>query len=567
MLRIFSLALLSILSYTYSYGCTNLIAGKGATTDGSVLVSYAADSYLLYGSLYHFPAATYPEGTMLDIYEWDTGNYLGKIKQAEKTYNVIGNINEFQLTIAETTFGGREELVDTTGIIDYGSLIYIALQRSRTAREAIRVMTSLVEEYGYRSSGESFSIADPNEAWIMEMIGKGSGNKGALWVAQRIPDNAVSAHANQARITTFPYDDRENCLYSVDVVAFAREKGWFKGRNKDFSFSDTYAPLDYSALRICEARVWSFFRQANPEMEKFITYIKGETVERMPLWIVPQKKLSADDFKAYMRDQYEGTELDITKGFGAGPYSSKLRCRPLGFTLNGEQYWHERPIATQQTAFSFVAQMRGWLPNYIGGILWFGVDDASSSLYVPMYCGNKSVPNCYNTENGNLVEYSSTSAFWTYNQVANFAFLKYDYMIKDIKKVQTHWEKTFNTLVPAMDKAAMAMPEIAARDFLTNFSNTQAENSTTAWKKLGEYLLVKYIDGVIKKEANGQFLKNEMHIPPGVINVGYSEDFLKRVAEDNPGLKAKTDEELKNRKSMTETTPAVTDSTATNPVQ
>lgn len=562
MLRILTLALFFVLSYTYSYGCTNLIAGKGATTDGSVLVSYAADSYLLYGSLYHYPAATYPEGTLLDIYEWDTGNYLGKIKQAEKTFNVIGNINEFQVTIAETTFGGREELIDTTAIIDYGSLMYIALQRSRTAREAIRVMTSLVEEYGYRSSGESFSIADPNEAWIMEMIGKGPGNKGALWVAQRIPDNAVSAHANQARITTFPYDDRENCLYSVDVVAFAREKGWFKGRNKDFSFSDTYAPLDYSALRICEARVWSFFRQANTEMDKYITYIKGETLERMPLWIVPEKKLSADDFKAYMRDQYEGTELDITKGFGAGPYNSKLRCRPLGFTLNGEQYWHERPIATQQTAFSFVSQMRGWLPNYIGGILWFGVDDAASNVYVPMYCGNTSVPNCFDTDNGNLVEYSSTSAFWAYNQVANFAFLKYDYMMKDIKKVQSHWENSFNTLVPAMDKTAMAMPEIAARDFLTNFSNAQAENSTVAWKRLGEYLLVKYIDGVIKKEANGQFLKNEMHIPPGVINVGYSEEFLKMVATENPGLKAKTNEELKNRKSMFEVAPVTTDTIA-----
>lgn len=567
MLRIFLLTLLTFLSYTFSYGCTNLIAGKNATTDGSVIVSYSADSYLLYGALYHFPAATYPEGTMLDIYEWDTGNYLGKIKQAEKTYNVIGNINEFQVTIGETTFGGREELVDTTAIVDYGSLIYIALQRSRTAREAIRVMTSMVEEYGYRSEGESFTIADPNEVWIMEMTGKGPGNKGALWVAQRIPDNAVTAHANQARITTFSYDDRENCLYSVDVVAFAREKGWFKGRNKDFSFSDTYAPLDYSGLRICEARVWSFFHKVNAGMEKYISYVKGETFERMPLWIIPDKKVSVDDIKSYMRDQYEGTELDITKGLGAGPYYSKLRCRPLGFTVDGEQYWHERPIATQQTGFSFVSQMRSWLPNYIGGIIWFGVDDASSNLFVPMYCGNKSVPNCFSLSNGSLVDYSSSSAFWTFNQVSNFAFLKYNFMMTDIRKVQSQWEKSFNTLVPAMDKAAMAMPEAAARDFLTNFSNTQAETSTAAWKKLGEYLLVKYIDGVVKKEANGQFVKNQLNIPPSVINVGYPEEYLKQIAKDNPALKAKTETEMKNRKSMFSTPVAVSDTIAPAKVQ
>lgn len=550
MIRNIVLTLIFIFTFQYGYTCTNLIAGKAATTDGSVLVSYSADSYMLYGALYHYPAATYPAGTMLDIYEWDTGKYLGKIKQVEKTYSVIGNMNEHQLCIAETTFGGREELIDTTGILDYGSLIYIALQRAKTAREAIRVMTSLVEEYGYYSSGESFSIADPNEAWIMEMVGKGPENKGALWVAQRIPDDAISAHANQARITTFPYDDKNNCLYAVDVVAFAREKGYFKGKNKDFSFSDTYAPLDYSALRICEARVWSFFRQVNPDMDKYVTYIKGETSDRMPLWIKAEKKVSVQDFKKYMRDQYEGTELDMTKGAAAGPYGSKLRFSPLSFKVDGVEYWHERPIATQQTGFTFIGQMRSWLPPYIGGILWFGVDDAASNVYVPMYCGINSIPECFSINNGSLLEYSPTSAFWIYNWVANYAYSRYNYMMSDIRKVQSHWENNFQTLVPAMDKTALTMPENNAREFLTNFSITQAENSTTAWKKLGEYLLVKYMDGNIKKEENGKFLQNDKAIPPGIIRPGYPEEFLRQIVKENPNLRTKTEEEMNNRKPM-----------------
>ncbi len=532
------------------FSCTNLIAGKLATVDGSTMITYAADSYGLFGSLYHFPARTYPPGTMLDIYEWDSGKYLGQIKQVEKTLAVIGNMNENQVSIAETTFGGREELRDTTGIIDYGSLMYIALQRSRSAREAIRIMTSLVEEYGYYSSGESFSIADPNEVWIMEMIGKGPKNKGAVWVAQRIPDDCIAAHANQARITTFPFDDRNNCLYSVDVIAFAREQGYFKGKNKDFSFSDTYAPLDYGALRACEARVWSFFRQVNPEMDKYITYIKGETVERMPLWIKPAKKLSVQDMKSFMRDQYEGTELDITKGFGAGQYGSKLRLSPLSFKVDGVEYYHERPIATQQTGFSFVAQMRNWLPPYVGGILWFGVDDAASSVYVPMYCGINSVPECFSEHNGSLLEYSSTAAFWVFNQVSNFAYPRYSLVMPDIKKVQQHWETNFHTMIPSIDKTVMGLPEENAREFLTTFSHTQATNTTAAWKKLGEFLLVKYLDGVIKKEENGKFLQNDKKIPEEIIRPGYPEEYLRQLIKETPGMKAKTQEELNSRKSM-----------------
>jgi dipeptidase len=536
---------------TYTlFPCTNLVAGKLATTDGSTLITYSADSYMLFGALYHYPARTYPEGTMLDIYEWDTGKYLGKIPQVEKTFSVTGNMNEFQVSIGETTFGGREELQDTTGILDYGSLMYIALQRSRSAREAIRIMTSLVDEFGYCSSGESFSIADPNEVWIMDMIGKGPKNKGAVWVAQRIPDDCVAAHANQARITTFPYDDKNNCLYSVDVIAFARETGYFKGKNKDFSFSDTYAPLDYGALRACEARVWSFFRQINPEMEKFITYIKGETVERMPLWIKPVKKISVQDMKMYMRDQYEGTELDITKGFGAGLYGSKLRLSPLSFELDGVTYYHERPIATQQTGFTFIAQMRNWMPPYVGGILWFGVDDAATNIYMPIYCGINSVPNCLNDRNGSLVEYSPTSSFWIFNTVSNMAYNKYSLMMPDIKKVQQHWETNFHTMIPSIDKTAIGLPETNAREFLTTFSQTQAENATAAWKKLGEYLLVKYLDGVIKKEENGRFMQNQLGIPPGVIRPGYPEEYLRELVKQTPGMKAKTQEELDKRKSM-----------------
>lgn len=521
-----------IASICTSWACTNFLAGKGATIDGSTLISYAADSYSLYGALYYLPAANHDEGAMRDIYEWDTGKYLGQIPEAPHTYSVVGNMNEHQLTIGETTFGGRPELVDTTGLIDYGSLIYITLQRAATAREAIQVMTGLVEEYGYCSSGESFSIGDPNEVWVLEMIGKGPGNKGAVWVAQRIPDDCVSAHANQARITTINFKDKENCLYSDDVISFAREQKYFDGKDKDFSFSDTYNPLEYSSLRICEARVWSFFRQLDPAMDKYLSYIKGETTERMPLYIKPLWKVSAQNFKEFMRDQYEGTELDITKGTAAGPWGSKLRYGPLGFELDGKTYWHERPTATQQTGFSFVAQMRGYMPDHIGGIFWFGVDDAATNLYVPMYCTINRVPECYSIDNGSLLEYSPTSAFWTYNWVANFAYSKYSAMLPDIKKVQLQWEEYFNLLVPAMDRAVLELSPADAQIQLTNFSCEQAEASTAAWRKLGEYLLVKYLDGQEKAEKDGRFLQNEFHIPPTVLRPGYPEEYLRKIAPE-----------------------------------
>ena len=542
-------AFIIITSTTSIYPCTNFLVGKSASTDGSTFISYSADSYFLFGALYHYPAAEYPKGTLLDIQEWDTGKYLGKIKQVEKTYSVIGNMNEHQLSIGETTYGGREELVDTTGIMDYGSLIYIALQRARTAREAIKVMTDLVAEYGYYSSGESFSIADPNEVWIMEMIGKGPGRKGAVWVALRIPDDCVSAHANQARITTIPFKDKKNCMYSKDVVSFAREKAYFSGKDSEFSFSDTYAPLDYSGLRICESRVWSFFRQVNSEMDKYITYIKGETKERMPLWIKPNRKLSAQDMMGFMRDHYEGTELDMTKGCAAGAFGTILRHSPLVFKVDSVEYMHERPTATQQTGFTFVAQMRSSLPDYVGGILWFGVDDAGSNVYMPVYCCTNKVPWCLNEKNGSLLEYSPTSTFWTFNAVSNFAYSKYSFMIKDIKKLQSELENKFKNEISEVDKKALSLPENEARAYLTNYSNTTAERTTASWKKLGEYLLVKYMDGNIKKEADGKFLQNgHAAIPPGIIRAGYPEEFQRKIAKENPGLRVKTAEELKNRK-------------------
>lgn len=545
--RFLSLAA-ALFLFSVSYACTNFLVGKNASTDGSTFITYNADSYFLFGAMYHYPAATHPKGAIRQIHDWDTGKYLGDIPEAEQTYNVIGNMNEYQVAIGETTYGGREELVDTTAIMDYGSLIYVALQRSKTAREAIKMMTDLVEKYGYYSEGESFSIADPNEVWIMEMIGKGPGRKGAVWVALRIPDDCVSAHANQARITTIPFKDKKNCMYSKDVVSFAREKGYFTGKDADFSFSDTYAPLDYSGLRICEARVWTFFRQINPEMDKYLTYVKGETKERMPLWIKPANKVGLADLKRVMRDAYEGTELDMTKGIAAGPFGTKLRHCPLTFKVDGVEYGHERPVATQQTGFTFVAQMRGWLPNYIGGILWFGVDDAASSVYVPTYCSTNKVPWCFDEKNGSLLDYSPTSAFWVYNYVANFAYGKYQPMMLDIRKKQHQIESVFENDVREVDKKALAMNEADARAFLTDYSNTSAENSTNEWKKLGEFLLVKFMDGNIKKEENGKFLKNSEGLPPGIIRAGYPEFFQREMIKENPGMKQKTKEELENRK-------------------
>ena len=459
--------------------CTNLIVGKNASADGSTIVSYSADSYGLFGELYHYPAGMHKKGTLIDIHEWDTGKYLGQIEQARQTYNVIGNMNEFQLTIGETTFGGRPELVDTTGIIDYGSLIYLGLQRSRTAREAIKVMTELVQEYGYYSSGESFTIADPNEIWIMEMIGKGPGVRGAVWVAVRVPDDCISAHANQSRIHQFNMNDKENCMYSADVISFAREKGYFDGVNKDFSFADAYAPLDV---------------------------------------------------KNAMRDHYEGTPLDISKDFGAGPYHTPYRLSPLSFKVGDQEYFNERPISTQQSGFVFVAQMRSELPDPIGGVLWFGTDDANMTVFTPVYCCTDKVPVCYTRVDGaDYITFSWNSAFWIFNWVANMVYPRYDLMMGDVRATQTELETTFNEAQEGVEAAAAKLLEkdpAKAKAFLTNYTNMTAQSTFDTWKRLGEFLVVKYNDGVVKRMKNGQFERNSIGQPAGVIRPGYPKEFL-----------------------------------------
>ena len=539
----FVLIVLIVAGIKVSNGCTNFLITKGASSDGSTMITYAADSHTLYGELYHFPATDHAPGALRDIHEWDTGKFLGRIPEPSHTYNVVGNMNEFQVAIGETTYGGREELATQAGaIMDYGSLIYVALQRAKTAREAIAVMTSLVEEYGYASSGESFSISDPNEVWIMEMIGKGEGEKGAVWVAQRIPDGYISGHANQARITTFPMNDEENCMFANDVISFAREKGWYDGLNKDFSFSDVYAPVDFSGARFSDARVFAGFNKVCSLMKPYEEYALGIVkhggehnfpTNRMPLWVKPDKKLTVQDVMAMMRDHYEGTALDMTKDAGAGPFQLPYRWRPLTFKVDSADYVNERAISTQQTGFSFVAQSRSFLPDPIGGILWFGVDDAYSTCYTPMYCGINEIPECFKVGNGDMLTYSETSAFWTFNLVSNFAYLRYDAMIPDIRKVQKNIEDKFVAYTPSVDMAAQSLwnagKKKEAIQFLTDYSVTQANGMAHEWKKLSQYLIVKFIDGNIKKEKDGTFERTVDGMPVSPSQPGYSDSWKKEV--------------------------------------
>jgi len=527
--------------------CTNFLVTPGASVNGTAMITYAADAHVLYGELYFRPAADYPPGTLLDVYEWDTNKFLGRIPQLSHTYSVVGNMNEHQVAIGETTYGGRRELRDTTGIIDYGSLIYITLQRARTAREAIKIMGELVAEYGYYSSGESFSIADPNEVWIMELIGKGTEmvtengktynkNKGAVWVAVRIPDGYVSGHANQARIQQFPLDDPENCLYAPDVISFAREKGYYQGSDADFSFSDTYAPISFSGARFCDMRVWSFFKEINDDMDQYFEYVKGKDLEnRMPLFIKPKRKISNKDLMNFMRDHLEGTELDMTADAGAGPFGLPYRWRPLTWELDGKMYVNERATATQQTGFSFVAESRPMKPDWLGGILWFGIDDAAATTYVPMYCGMTRVPHSYAVGNGDLLTYSETSAFWAFSFVSNFSYLRYNVMMEDVRKVQSELEEKFITEVAAIDAAAQVLnetnPELA-REFVTNYSVNMGDYTVQRYKELGQFLLVKYIDGNIKKEENGVFLRTKEGYPLSPDQPGYSDQWKEIVVKD-----------------------------------
>ncbi|GJM62820.1 peptidase C69 [Persicobacter diffluens] len=520
------------------WACTNLLVTKGASADGSTMITYAADSHVLYGELYHWPSADHAPGEMLQVIEWDTGKFLGEIAQVPHTYNVIGNMNEHQLAIAETTFGGRKELHDPNGIMDYGSLIYITLQRAKTAREAIQIMTDLVKDYGYYSSGESFSIADKEEVWVLEMISKGEVEKGAVWVAQRIPDGYISAHANQARITHIDFKDVDNFIYSEDVVEFAIAQGYFSGKKKDFDFSAAYAPLDFGAVRFCDARAWSIFNRVNPAFgAKYQDYAMGDlSKDRMPLYVKPDALLTVKDAMELMRDHYEGTPMDMTNDAGAGPSACPYRWRPLTWESEGATYFNERAISTQQTGFSFVSQSRSWLPDAFGGLLWFGVDDTYSTCYTPIYSASTRVPESFAVGNGDMLTYSESAAFWVFNRVTNFAYMRYDEIIQDIRKLQSELEGKYIKTVPAIDKAAEELMKIdtqMAIDFVTDFSVNNADKMVQRWKELDNYLLVKYMDGNIKVEENGKFKYNPSGLMPvSPITKPYSEEYRKKIVED-----------------------------------
>ncbi|MEI6348976.1 MAG: C69 family dipeptidase [Bacteroidota bacterium] len=548
------------------FACTSYLITKGASTDGSTMISYAADSHVRYGELYWRKGGSWPEGSMVKLYDRSSKKFMGEIPQAKQTYNVIGFMNENQVSIGETTFGGLPMLDDTTGTIDYGSLMFLAMDRAKTAREAIKIIGELVEKYGYYGGGESFSIGDPNEVWIMEIVGKGTElvldpksktminkNKGALWVAIRIPDGYISAHANQARITTFALENGKTSIssknlnkiniptievvYAYDVIQFARQKKLFTGKDAEFSFSDTYAPITFDAARFSEIRVWSMFKEVKSGMNEYLDYVSGKNLKhRMPLYIKPDRKVTPNDLMGFKRDHLEGTPFDMTKDAGAGSFGLPYRWRPLTWKLDGKEYLNERATATQQTGFSFIAQMRSWLPAPIGGILWFSVDDAASTVYVPMYCGINSIPHSYAEGNGDMLTYSENAAFWSFNKVANFCYLRYNLMMVDVKKLQNQLESTFASNVPEIDKAAQGMwatNPAKACNFLTEITSENANKTVERWNKLFEYLLVKYIDGNVKREENGQFKRNAHGFPAGPIQPGYNDAWKKQVIESN----------------------------------
>lgn len=523
---------------TAAAACTNFIVAKGASTDGSVMCTYNADDYGMFIGLAHYAAGTHQKGEMRKVIDWDTKKYHGEIPEAPVTYNVIGNINEFQVTIGETTYGGREEMVDTTGIIDYGSLIYIALQRSRTAREAIKVMTSLAEKYGYNSEGETFTICDPNEAWIMEMMGCGGDKKQkVVWVAVRVPDNAICGHANQSRIGVFSQYQTE-VLHSKNVVSFARQKGWYKGTDKDFSWKNTYAFPDFSGRRWCEARVWSFFNH-HKDMSHWLPWAigKDKNAEDMPLWIVPNKKLSVQDLESDMRDHYEGTELSVADGkdMGGGVWQMPYRPTPLAFKVNGKSYFNERPTSTQQTGFSYVSQMRSWLPREIGGVLWFGNDDGNMIAYTPIYCGNTVQPECYNTPGADAVTFSMKNAYWVCNWVSNMVYPRYSMMFPSLKTVRDSLEASYfanQAAVEAKAKELYKDNKDAAIKYLNDYSNQKAQQMLARWRQLAFYLIVKYNDMTVKPEADGKFTRTKEGIGATVERPGYPEAFKEKLVKE-----------------------------------
>ncbi len=550
-------------NYSSSIACTNFLVTRGASADGSTFITYAADSHTLYGELYFWRAQDWPAGSLLKVNEWDTGKFLGNIEQVAHTYQVVGNMNEYQLAIGETTYGGREELGSQKGaIIDYGSLIYITLSRAKNAREAIKIMGELVAKYGYYSSGESFSIQDPNEVWILEMIGKADYDKGAVWVARRIPDGYISGHANHARIETFPLSDGKTSIsskefdkinlptistvYAYDVVSFARDRKWYEGADKDFNFSEVYAPVDFGGARFSEARVWAGFRKFNSQMDQYLDYAMGKitrdpktgfATNRMPLWVKPDHKLTVKEMMDVMRDHYEGTPLDMTTDVGAGAFGLPYRWRPLTWKSDDVEYLNERAIATQQTGFIFVAQSRAWLPEWVGGIIWWGVDDAATNVFMPLYCGLDEVPEAIKAGNGDMLTYSPTSMFWIFNRVTNFAYMRYNMVSKDIIETQTILENKFIENTAAIDAAAMSLYKTnpaKARQFVSEYSNAQVQFVFNTWQKLDQFLLVKYLDGNVKKEENRVFLRNgnEIALPASPNFPGYSDKWKKDVIKE-----------------------------------
>ena len=531
--KILRVALPSLLalSFAEAEACTNLIVGKKASVDGSVMVSYNADDYGMFSGLCHYPAGVHAKGEMRKIFDWDSGVYHGEIPEAPVTYNVIGNINEYQLSIAETTYGGREEMIDTTGILDYGSLIYVALQRAKTAREAISVMTSLVEKYGYCSSGETFSICDPNEAWIMEMMGTGPGSKGVVWVAMRIPDDAICAHANQSRIGKFDMKDKKNVLHSKNVISYARKMGWFSGKDADFSWKNTYAFPDFSGRRACDARAWSFFNRFKKGFDRYLPWALGKdpNAEDMPLWVVPDRKLSVHDVEMAMRDHYEKTPMALdSANIGGGVYQMPYRPTPLSFKVDGKTYFNERPISTQQTAFTFVSQLRSWLPREIGGITWFGNDDANMVAYTPVYCNNTVVPECYNTPGADAVTFSDKNAFWVCNWVSNMVYPRYSQLFPELQAVRDSLEADYFARQAEVEKHALELygsDKAAAVAYLNAYSNDKAQQMLAHWRDLATLIIVKYNDMAVKRTKDGKLIRY-------VDRPGYPEAFAKKLVKE-----------------------------------
>ena len=541
--KIFASALMAVAmlgSVSEAEACTNFIVGKKASVDGSVMCSYSADDYGMFQNLCHFPAGKHAKGEMRKIYDWDTNKYHGEIPEAAETYNVIGNINEWQVTIGETTYGGREEMVDSTGIMDYGSLIYVALQRSKSAREAIKVMTTLANTYGYNSEGETFTICDPKEAWIMEMMGKGVGSKGAVWVALRIPDDAICAHANQSRIGKFNMKDKKNVMHAKDVVSFARSKGWFKGKDADFSWKMAYAKPDFSGRRFCDARAWAMLNHFY-DMSPYLDWALGKNpdAQDMPLWVVPNKKVSVQDVENVMRDHYEGTPLSVADGsdIGGGIWEMPYRPTPLMYKVDGKQYFNERPVSTQQSGFVFVSQMRSWLPREIGGVFWFANDDANMAAFTPVYCSMTERPECYNTPGVDALHFSKKNAYWVCNMTSNMVYPRYSLMFPTLKEVRDSLTNSYFAAQAGVEKKAQELyaqnPQAAVK-YLNGYSVEKAQQMLARWNQLFEFMVVKYNDMIIKPtDKNGTFKKTPYGLGATPVRPGYPEKFAKQLVKQS----------------------------------